>query len=135
MRRHEDHSAQFAGGDAFRFIGRRTDPHPWVVLSSPEGAMVLIANFTEWLAWKDQTCVVEPAEFPGVLALKSCVHYFGCQVWTAGTFEDQIDQGRIQIAGRASDTLLARMRKGVIDSSRASYEAKDVILAQDLATE
>ena len=76
------------------------DIHPWVILSSMIGDHVLVANFTKWLEWKDQTCIVDPSECPtGILTLRSCVEYAGCDVVKLGTLESKVDDGQFNVLG------------------------------------
>ena len=137
MRPPSDEPPSFCGGDAFRFVGRRMDKHPWVVLSSPleDGDHVLIVNFTTWRQWEDQTCVVDPAECPQVLTSRSCLKYSGCQVWRLGVLESKEDYGEIERLGNVGPDVLHRMRQGVIDSPQAPYEAKDILISQGLVTD
>ena len=64
MRPWAESPSVFAEGDAYRYTHHRMDTHPWVILSPllEGGEHILVANFTKWRQWKDQTCIVDPSE-------------------------------------------------------------------------
>jgi hypothetical protein len=137
MRSPADDPPLFSGGDAFRYTRRGMDAHPWVVLSDPleDGDHIVIANFTKWLAWKDQTCIVDPSECPAILTLRSCVEYAGCEVWKLGILESKLDNAQIQRLGNVGADILDRMRRGVIESPHSPYKARDILISQGLVAD
>ena len=76
----------FNGGDAFRYTHPNKDKHPWVVVSDSFQNLTHVAavNFTKWLKWKDQTCVVDASDCPGILTVRSCIEYAGGELLRPG---------------------------------------------------
>lgn len=137
MRLPADTPPSFCGGDAFRFTRPGMDDHRRVVLSNPldEGDGVVVANFTKWLKWKDQTCVVEASECPRILTLRSCVEYAACEVFKLGVLESKLDNGQLERLGNVGADVLGRMRQGVIESPHSPYKARDILIAQGLVSD
>ena len=125
---------EFSAGDAYRYRGPGQDQHPWVIVSDPllDIERVLVANFTKWFSWKDQTCIVEASECPNILTLKSCLRLDACRIHRLGTLEEQLDRSHIVIKGNVGSDVLQRIRLAIQESPLAPFEAKAILDEQSL---
>ena len=127
----------FDGGDAFRYTHPNKDNHIWVVVSDSFQNLTHLAvvNFTKWLKWKDQTCIVESEECPGVLTFRSCIEYAGSELLRLGDLEDDLDRGAVVRVGKIHDLALGRMRRGTTISQHTPIKVRQLMTAQGLAIE
>lgn len=124
-------------GDTFRFTGPTADKHPWIVISDPQACpgQVLLVNMTEWRSDKEQTCILNPADCPGIVEKNSCIYYAGSRVHSDLHLEHLIATGKAVLTGKLPPDVLARIREGAARSKFLKLSHGQLLIEQGLVEE
>jgi hypothetical protein len=98
-------------GDTFLLADPGIDPHLWFVLSDPllDPQNVVIASFTTWESYKDQSCIVNRGDHPWIIH-KSCVYFRGTQIVSNELLDKQVLAGALVPQAPLEKELLDRIR-------------------------
>ena len=127
-------------GDAFLIpdsLPTAPQRHLWIVISdparSPDG-QVLLVNVTTWEKWKDDTCLLEPADCRTCPFIKhaSCVDYARARIEGIAKIDRMVAAGLIKQQVNVGPELLARIRKGAQDSPRLPNRCQLFLADQDI---
>jgi hypothetical protein len=122
-------------GDCFFNKAVRDLPsHPWVVLSDPaiDPENVLIVNLTDADWHHDQSCVLEPSDYPAVVKKRSCVAYQFAKVTSLGFLKDAKRKGLLYLKPAVSPETLKKLLTGAKESDELKNAHRELLREQFL---
>lgn len=104
------------------------DKHPWFVCTRPDqDDEVVVINATEWFEdFPDQACILEPGVHPAITK-RSVMFYQEAEFKKASNFAGLLRAGIWRPAGDADDELIARIRRGALQSEFTPGEQQDSV--------
>lgn len=119
-------------GDVFRFP-HIADRHVWMIISDPtkNPAKLLMVNFSSWEPHLDQACVMEAGEHPFIVH-KTVINFARARIVSLEQMQTLRRRGQIEMLEPLTPTLLAKIRRATLESTRISLEMADILLDQDL---
>ena len=112
-------------GDVFHLPDFAGGHHNFVLEVCADGA-VITCNFTDCLYHSDWTCTVEVGEH-SCITKKSVVNYRQAIYYEPGTAVEALERLIESRKEPLSPELLARIRKGALDSPRTSDKIKNAL--------
>ncbi|MBI2899138.1 MAG: hypothetical protein HYY17_03075 [Planctomycetes bacterium] len=88
-----------------------------------------MVNFTSHEAYKDQTCIVEPAEFDQ-LKRRSCIETGNPILRPASEFKRLVDSGLLRMLPSITPALLEKIRRGAATTDRIALEHQELLKDQ-----
>jgi len=99
----------------------RHPPHLFIVISDPSQntECILLVGVTTWEEYKDDSCILEPADWPDLDFLKhrSCIDYRHAIAASEAEVEAWIKTKRARVREPASPRLLERVRQGAKETT------------------
>ena len=90
--------------------------HFGIVISDPSlnAQSILLVGLTTWEDYKDDSCILEPADWPELSFLRhrSCIDYRHALCASEAEIETWVKSGRAQFRGSVTPALLDRARRG-----------------------
>ena len=124
----------FAAGDTFLNTPARGAPtHLWLIISDPEldPDQVLIVNVATWREGEDASCRLGRGEH-SFIKHDSYVNYYDAKVVSELTLRDLETKRLINWQSPLSTQLLAKVRKGALNSPLLALAKRQILDDQDL---
>ena len=124
-------------GDTFFYKGGSDREHLWIVVSNPDAEQVLIVNFTSFRGggvYHDPACIVEKDEHP-YLMHRSWIRYEDAMLVPAKGLREIFRRSLLRRHEPVSEALLARIRRGAVESENVPLKCRQAILDQGLVDE
>jgi hypothetical protein len=120
-------------GDAFLLIDDRIDEHLWIVISLPgdNPDAVVIVSLTTRQDWKDQSCILGPADHPWIKH-ETCVSYRDARCVAEIKLDELIAKAQLRMLATASDELLGKILAGAELTEDLPLKCSAVLIKQNL---
>jgi hypothetical protein len=101
-------------------------PHLWFVLTDPEGQpeTVVVVMMVTAKKHTDTTVLLQPGDHPFVKH-ESSVHYSSAKWFRVSALTKAMQNGRCHLKETMSPKLLARVRKGLLESAYTIHAVSD----------
>ena len=120
-------------GDAFLLADARIEEHLWIVISLPgsDPETVVIVSLTTLGDWKDQSCVLRPADHPWIKH-ETCVSYRDAKCVPESKLDELLKSNQLKPLAAASDELIGKILEGAERTDELPLRCVDVLAKQNL---
>ncbi|HQU44837.1 MAG TPA: hypothetical protein PK867_18625 [Pirellulales bacterium] len=122
-------------GDCFfNKATQRLPSHPWIILSDPneDPDNVLIVNLADIENCQDHSCVVGPADHPGVFTKPSCVNYRDAKITSVALLMKARADGLVYAKEAVPVETLDKIIEGAIETDELQNAQRALLRKQQI---